>query len=105
MVNQNIVYDEKVKNESTKLLKILSGRAYDCFVRLGDVYGPERTAISVQVNISSRYVLCEYNSYFWRIGFFKESDVEGSQGISFRTKFSSTEEFIPWLIDFFENVV
>jgi hypothetical protein len=105
MSNQWVVYNEDVKKETGFLYELLRNSGYNVDIRLGDVYGPERSAMCIQINSGKRYILCDYNSLFWRIGFFKAEDEEGALGINFPIKYNyPTSEFYNWLVEFLRMI-
>lgn len=104
MVNRDVSYNEDVRRDALLVYSELRSKGYNVEIRLGDVYGPSRVSMSVQINFPRTYILCDPNSYVWRIGMFSSRDIEGARGVIFTTNISDASYFFRWLLGFLDGI-
>jgi hypothetical protein len=119
MVNINTQYDDETRDSTKVMFESLGARIKSLpkdlqqdvglDIRLGDVYGPNRESMAIQINLPTAFILVECNSGTWRIGFFKLNDLEASDGIYFTTSTKASTlgntQFEDWLFEFILEVV
>lgn len=104
MVNQDVEYNPSVKFATKFLFEYLKELHYDVSVRLGDVWGPARSAMVVQVDFERAYMLCDVNSGKWKIAIFRTKDEEAVNGIVFHTDIEDALQFSNWFHDFIKMI-